>query len=111
MSQNTLVVSQELNEKKLATLVNPTVKEALNSYYGELQTIGKATWQAYKSFALAYANMGKEKVTGKDGKEVDRFKTKGQFYEFVGVNDSTGSLMLRAVAFNEVCEIDGKQNY
>ena len=110
MSQiTTLTISQELNEKKLATLNNATVKEALNSYYGELQTIGKATWQAYKSFAVAYANMGKEKVIGKDGKEVERFKTKGQFYDFVGVNDSTGSLMLRAVAFNEKCLIDGKR--
>ena len=104
-----IIISKNLNEQKLATLTNDVVKANLTNYYNELQSIGKATWNAYKSFALAYASMSKETVINADGKQVERFKTKGQFYEFVGVNDSTGSLMLRAVAFNEVVQIDGKR--
>ena len=104
-----IIISKDLNEQKLATLTNDVVKSNLTNYYNELQSIGKATWNAYKSFALAYASMSKETVVNADGQQVERFKTKGQFYDFVGVNDSTGSLMLRAVAFNEMVQIDGKR--
>ena len=104
-----IIISKDLNEAKLATLNNDVVKSNLTNYFNELQSIGKATWNAYKSFALAYASMSKETVVNADGQQVERFKTKGQFYDFVGVNDSTGSLMLRAVAFNEVVQIDNKR--
>ena len=104
-----IIISKDLNEQKLAALNNEVVKSNLTNYFNELQTIGRATWSAYKSFALAYASMAKETVVNADGQQVERFKTKGQFYDFVGVNDSTGSLMLRAVAFNEMVQIDGKR--
>ena len=103
-----LVLSRELSEKKLATLTEGLVKENLNTYFTSMQGIAKSTWTAYKAFSVAYANMASEKVKNPEGLEIDRFKTKGQFYDFVGVNDSTGSLMLRAVGFNAVFSIDGK---
>ena len=102
---NSLTLVRDLGEKKLATLTEGgMVKQELTNYYNSMMTVGRATWDAYDAFALAYANMASEK----DAKGEPRFKTKGQFYDFVGVNDSTGSLILRAVKFNSEFRIDDK---
>ena len=91
-----------LGEQKLSTLAEGVVKSALTDYYHNMISIDNSTWEAYKAFALAYANMASVKKD--DGQ--DRFPTKTAFYDFVGVNDSTGSLMLRAVGFNAVFSLD-----
>ena len=97
-----LTMLRVLGEQKLATLSEGVVKSALTNYYNDMISVESSTWEAYKSFALAYANM--QSVKNSDGS--DRFPTKGRFYDFVGVNDSTGSLMLRAVGFNAVFSLN-----
>ena len=95
-----LVISHELASSKIALLNNVTVRNGVQGYFNAMLSVNKSTWDANNALVVAFNNMTKEEVVDSEGNTVPRFKTKGQFYDFVGIDDSKGSDIVRGVAFN-----------
>ena len=97
-----ITLSTELSIKKIDTLSNPILKEAVNAYFVADKNAEDSIWSANKAFTVAFANMAKEvKERNKDGVDIPRFPNKNSFYEFMGVSSGKGSNILNGIKWNE----------